>query len=74
MEKRSLNRDNIDHMEANKGRSKAVGQVKGVVLRNPRMLGRVDADQDLFEHWPGPLDGDTIKARGAQEATGELTR
>jgi hypothetical protein len=42
-------------MEANQGGAEAARQVKGVVLRDARMLGRVDADQDLFEHRPGPL-------------------
>jgi hypothetical protein len=54
MEKRTFDRHNINHVHPNQRRAKAAREMEGVGLRGTRMFGSVDADQDSFDHRPGP--------------------
>lgn len=50
MKKRALDRDDVNDVQPDKARVKLVREVKSVSLRVSRVLGGIDADQDLLNH------------------------
>ena len=49
MKKRSLDRDDIDHMQTNQRRAEKTGEIESIRLCVAGVFGGVDADEDLFD-------------------------
>jgi hypothetical protein len=73
MEERTFDRNDIDHVQADKGRVELVRNVKGISLRGAGMFGGIDADQDFFYHrLPRVTVRDTMTAgQGSRGRVGE---
>ena len=50
MEKRTFDRNDIDYMKSNQSGAQAAREIEGVGLRGARVIGSIDADQDLLDH------------------------